>query len=170
MNRKLILIFIILPTFLRAQVDSLTTDSTRSYSFGNEITLTYEHFNNRVSATTDELIFNFHDAIHWIGFEQNMSDRWSEGLNQRIFFKGLWSNTTFKTSQGYKLKGFRTGYNTGYKFLFWNWLVLEPMICFEYVNLRIKDKLTKSKLKNNGIKLATNSGLFDQFRSVNQIP
>jgi hypothetical protein len=144
------ILFFILSFSVYAQTDSVSNNLNQTDG-SNEMCFTYEYLNQTVEASTNTENLSFHDAIHWVGFEQSLSVEKSKGFTSRFFLKGLWTNTTFKTKQDFKLKGFRTGADFGYKFLFWNWLVLEPMLNLQYVNLRIKDKLNKSKLKNNGM-------------------
>ena len=154
------LFLILLAHFVSGQTNN--ADSTGSNiqrdSAGIGIAFTYETFNNQVNASYENSSLDLHNSFHWIGFEQIYSEKFASGISASFYFKGLWTNTTFKTKQDIKLKGFRMGYNYGYRFLFWKRLMLEPTLSIQYCNVRIKDKINSSKLKHNGILLGPELG------------
>jgi len=124
-----------------------------------EIFLIYEFTDYKVVAYLDETELSFNKQLNYIGFEESYVSQFAKGSTLGFNIYGLIGGAEVINHSKYSLRGFRSGLKYGYKFRIANRIVFEPNVKAQYANLRVKDKTTGSKLKNNTINLGLNFDL-----------
>ena len=164
-NIVFLIVFLTLNISWAQETDSIVYIQTdwKKNSAGEGM-ISYEFSNPQIIGYYDSTQIGFFKNRHFLGWEQSYSSKWSKGSSAGIRINWLIGGKDQIESQKLKLKGFRFGMSYGYKLKLFEFLTIEPNICTEYGNFRIKNVSSKSKIKTHGLNLCGNIDLRIMFK------